>query len=66
MQVNPAQSWILDPRRGFRIPWYWSLVFVTETWILDSNLEKDSRFLELYFGFQSPAFRIPETNFPRF
>ena len=34
--------------------------------ILDSNLQKDSGFLKLYSGFQSPGFRILQENFPKF
>ena len=38
----------------YRIP-----VFVSGTWILDSNRLWDPRFLELFSGLQSPGFRIP-------
>ena len=41
------KSWILD-----------SASFVTGTWILDSNRNRDSRFLGLNSGFQSLGFRI--------
>lgn len=33
-------------------------------WILDSNRLRDSRFFELYFGFESPVSK--EKNFPGF
>ena len=56
--------WI--PLRGFRISRWWISVFVGGTWILDCNCRWDSRFLELYSGFQSPGFGIPQANFPRF
>ena len=45
--TNLRKSWILDSR-----------FFVTGTWILDSNRNRDSRFLELNSGFQSLGFRI--------
>ena len=32
-------------------------------WIRDSNCLRDSGFLELYFVFQSPGFRIPQARF---
>ena len=38
----------------YRIP-----VFISGTWILDSNLLWDPGFLELFSGLQSPGFRIP-------
>ena len=47
--------WIPDSR-------YWILVFVSGTWILDSNYWWDSGLLELYFGFQNPGFRIPQAK----
>ena len=37
-----------------------SWFFVSESWILDFNLYWSSGFLELYSGFQSPGFRIPQ------
>ena len=54
----PRQSWILDST-----PWipdfrYWFPVFVNGIWILNSNRQWDSGFLELSSGFQSPGFRI--------
>ena len=39
-------------------------VFVSGTWILDSNRHRDSGFLKRYFGFQSPGFR--KQKFPEF
>ena len=36
---------------------------VSGNWILDSNLYWNFRFLELYSGFQSPGFRIPDSGF---
>ena len=47
-----GQSWIPDSR--YRIP-----VFVSRRWILDSNRQWDSGFLELYSGLQMLGFRIP-------
>ena len=44
--IHAGQSWILAST-----PWM--------SWILDSNRYWDSGLLDLYFGFQSPAFRIP-------
>ena len=35
---------------------------VSATWILDSNREWDSEFLELYSGLQSPGLRIPQAK----
>ena len=40
-------------------------LFVSGTWILDSNRHQDSGFLELYPGIQSPGFRIPQTQISR-
>ena len=56
---EPGQSWILDsmlwiPDSRYRIP-----VFVSRRWILDSNRQWDSGFLELYSGLQMLGFRIP-------
>ena len=51
-------SW--NPRLGFWIP-----DFVTENWILNTNLQWDSRFFELYSGFQCPGFWIPHAKFSR-
>ena len=53
---NPRQPWILD-----FTPWIWDsgnwiLMFVSGTWILDSNLYWNS-------GFQSPGFPIPPEKF---
>ena len=39
--------------------------FVSGIWIPDSYRKRDSGFLELYSGFQSPGFRIPEANISR-
>ena len=45
---------------------YWIPVFVSGTWILDSNRLWDSEFLELYSGFHSsPGFRIPRAKIYR-
>jgi len=44
----------------YRIP-----VFVSGTWILDSNRLWDPGFLELFSGLQSPEFRIPQGKFSR-
>jgi len=44
-------------RLGFQIPGrYWITVFVSGTWILDSTQLWDSRFVELWFGFQKQQF----------
>ena len=40
--------------------------FRNPAWIQDSNCYWDSGFLELYSGFQSPGFRIPQQKFPTF
>ena len=45
------------PPRGFRI--------VSGTWILDSDRYWDSGFLELYSGYQSPGFQIPQAKISR-
>jgi len=47
----------LIPRRGFRI--------VSGMWILDSDRYPDSGFLELYSGYQSPGFQIPQAKISR-
>ena len=55
IQDSPG-FWI--PRRGLRIP-----DFVNGTWILDSKCDLVRfRILELYSGFRSPGFRIPQTK----
>ena len=36
-----------------------SRFFVSGTWVLDSNRQWDSGFLQLYSGFQIPGFCIP-------
>ena len=36
-----------------------SRFFISGTWILDSNRQWNSGFLQLYSGFQSPGFCIP-------
>ena len=51
--ILDSSSWILDSR-------YWIPVFVSGTWILDSNRKWDCGFLELYSGFQRPVFSIPQ------
>ena len=59
MQGNLRQSFfqsIPDSR-------YWIPVFVSGTWIVDTNRQWDSRFLELYSGLKSPGFRTPQTKF---
>ena len=45
-----------DSRLRYSIP-----VSDSGTWILDSNRQWDSGFLELYSGFQRPGFRIPQS-----
>ena len=40
-------------------------VFVSGTWILDSDLSWDSGFFELYSRFQSPEFQIPQAKISR-
>ena len=49
--------WI--PRRGFRIPVTGFQIFSIGTRIPDSNCQWDSRFLQLFSGFQTPGFGIP-------
>ena len=38
MQGNPRQSWVLDSTLWITDSRYWIPVFVSRTWILDSNL----------------------------
>ena len=64
--INPRQSWILDSTPWIPDSRYFIPVFVSGTWILDSNPLWNSGFLELYSGFQSPGFRIPQVKFSRF
>ena len=63
MQGNPRRSWILDSTlwiSGFQ---YWSPhFFKIGTWISDSNRLWVFGFIELDSGFQSPGFRITQTN----
>ena len=42
-----------------------SLFFDGETWIPDSSRELDSGFSELFSGFQSPGFQIPQVKIYR-
>ena len=63
MLRNPRQSWILDSTQ--RTPDS-SLCPVSGTWILDSKCDLERfRILELYSGFRSPGFRIPQTKISR-
>ena len=66
MQGNPRQSWILDCTSW--IPDFQVVDFSLCRWNLDlyCNSRWDSGFLELYSGFQSPGYGIPQENFPRF
>ena len=67
MLGNPRQSWILESTPRIPDPRYWIPVFVSGTWILDFKCDL-VRFqvLELYSGFWSPEFRIPQAKFPGF
>ena len=56
MWQNPRQSLILDSRPWIPDPGYW---------ILDSNLQWDSGFLELHSVFQSRGFRIRQAKVSR-
>ena len=56
MWQNPRQSLILDSRPWIPDPGYW---------ILDSNLQWDSGFLELHSVFQSPGFQIRQAKVSR-
>ena len=64
MKGNPKQSWIQDFMQWIPYSRHWIPVFVNGTWILDSNHQWNSGFLELYSGFQSPAFPLPQAKFP--
>jgi len=50
------------PRHGFTISGTGFLIHVSGIWIPDSNRKWDSGLLELYSGFQTPGFWIPEAN----
>ena len=63
---NPRQPWILHFTPWLPDSRYLFPVFESENWILDSNLQWDSRFIELHSGFQGPGFRIPQQKVPRF
>ena len=39
--------------------------FVSEIWIPDSSRKRDSEFLKLSSGFQSPRFRMPQAKISR-
>ena len=61
---NPRESWIMDSvlDSGFdlvRSPVMASCL-VSETWILIVNVQRDSGFVELDYGFQSPRSRTPQ------
>ena len=51
---------------GFQVLKSGTPVFVSRTWILDSNRQCDSGFLELYSGFQFLDFGLHKQNFPGF
>ena len=53
--------WI--PRRRYPDSRYWIPVFISGTWILDSNRLWDSGFLELFSRFQSPRFGFHKQSF---
>ena len=59
LHIYDFQSRSLDSR-------CWISVFVSITWILDSNRQQDSKFLQLNSGFQSMVFRIPQQKFRGF
>ena len=66
MWGNPRQSWIVDSTEWIPDSRYSFPVFVSRTWILDSNRQCDSGFLELYSGFQFLDFGLHKQNFPGF
>ena len=66
MLGNPRQSWILEstpriPDSGFQV-----LDSSLCQWNLDSGFQVRFQVLELYSGFWSPEFRIPQAKFPGF
>ena len=66
MLGNPRHSWILDFRALIPDSRYWIPVFVSRTWIMGSKCDLVRfRILELYSGFRSPGFRIPQTKISR-
>ena len=66
MWGNPRQSWIVDSTGWIPDSRYSFPVFVSRTWILDSDRQCDSGFLELYSGFQFLDFGLHKQNFPGF
>ena len=59
----PESNTVLD--WGFHsIDYVFQVLDFSGTWILDSNRLWDSRFFELYSGFQNPGLRIPHTKIP--
>ena len=66
MLGNPRQSWILDFTPLIPDSRYWIPVFVSGTWIMGSKCDLVRfQILELYSGFRSPGFRIPEAKISR-
>lgn len=66
MKGSPRHSWILNFTPRIPDSRLFISVFVSRTWNLDSNCYWDSRFFELYPGFQDPGFRIPQAKISMF
>ena len=64
--IQDILAWALDFSSWIPDSTHWIPVFVSGTWILDSNRKWDSGFLELYSGFQRPGFSIPQEEFRKF
>ena len=58
--IQDILAWVLDSSSWIPDSTHWIPVFVSGTWILDSNRKWDSGFLELYSGFQRAGFSIPQ------
>ena len=63
---DPRQSWILDFTQWIPDSWYWIPVFVSRTWIPDSNPLWDSGFPWAVFPYGIPKPRISDSNKPKF
>ena len=60
---NPRHYWILDSTLWIPDSKYCIPFVVSRTWILDSNRQSESGFLELYSEYQSLEFQISQAKF---
>ena len=61
-EIQPAQQNMYLCAMQAWIPHFRYFIPVSGTWILDSNRQWDSGFIKLFFGYQSPGFRVPKAQ----